>query len=535
MARNTTGETTVVLVCTCGGTLLSTKAAESVVERLQFSAVENVEVIVDDKTCGVSQPEGLAKIAQKRRPGSILFAGCSAARNRETLDGLARSVGLPPNAVQSADVRPHALLPADGQGIAGEENRIKATVSSIMKGIKAIREIPELSLKTLPLTQAVLVLGGGTTGAHAAAEAAGYGYETVLVSGDSQAEISPAGSDTLSNVTLRPESELVALDGGIGKFTATLRGPEGSESKEFGAIILSPGRREQSAGADRIRRSFASDSIVPLGELAEKATALPRVSEVRSIGIVLDMEIDETKASTEKACSTALLLQKPDAVQTYIFCRDARVGSLFLEKAYDDARDAGVHMVKYDGKISITADGDRVTVGCKDAVLETPIQVECDLVGVSPDGVAVNVDPAIAEVTGVNLDSFGQLQDNNIHLLPVLTNLPGVFVAGPGRGQHYLPQALDEAKAAALEAHLLLSQGTLEVELSEAKVDPDKCALCLTCIRACPHGAMRVDRSEGIAECVPEICRRCGICAGECPAKAIELPVYTDAGVLAQL
>jgi heterodisulfide reductase subunit A-like polyferredoxin len=79
-----------------------------------------------------------------------------------------------------------------------------------------------------------------------------------------------------------------------------------------------------------------------------------------------------------------------------------------------------------------------------------------------------------------------------------------------------------------MAVHQLLRQKELEVELSHAMVDKDKCAICLTCIRSCPYKAMVIDREEGVAACLPEVCQRCGICAGECPAKAITLPAYSD-------
>jgi heterodisulfide reductase subunit C len=65
-------------------------------------------------------------------------------------------------------------------------------------------------------------------------------------------------------------------------------------------------------------------------------------------------------------------------------------------------------------------------------------------------------------------------------------------------------------------------------------VDADKCVLCLTCIRSCPFKAMSIMAEEKRADCAPEACRRCGICAGECPARAITLPAYTDGIVLAR-
>ena len=163
------------------------------------------------------------------------------------------------------------------------------------------------------------------------------------------------------------------------------------------------------------------------------------------------------------------------------------------------------------------------------------MSLECELAGVSGYGVASAADPELARLFGVTLDALGQMQANNIHLFPGETNRPGIFAAGACRGQFYPPRIESEARATALAVHQLLAPGVLEVELAQPVVDEDKCALCLTCVRSCPHGAMYVDRAKGAAASAPEACRRCGICAGECPAKAITLPVWSDRVVMSQV
>jgi heterodisulfide reductase subunit A-like polyferredoxin len=150
-------------------------------------------------------------------------------------------------------------------------------------------------------------------------------------------------------------------------------------------------------------------------------------------------------------------------------------------------------------------------------------------------GVSVSADPELARLFGVSTDSLGQLQANNVTLFPGQTNRPGIFAVGPCRGQPYPPRIRSEADATALSVHSLLSPGHLVVELSQPVVDPDKCVLCLTCVRSCPHKAMVVDRQKGAAASSPEACQRCGICAGECPARAIELPAYSDKVLLSMI
>jgi heterodisulfide reductase subunit C len=62
-----------------------------------------------------------------------------------------------------------------------------------------------------------------------------------------------------------------------------------------------------------------------------------------------------------------------------------------------------------------------------------------------------------------------------------------------------------------------------------ARVNPEKCIVCLTCVRVCPFGAVSI--KEEVAVIDPEKCRGCGICTRECPARAIEIktrPEYTE-------
>jgi heterodisulfide reductase subunit A-like polyferredoxin len=68
-----------------------------------------------------------------------------------------------------------------------------------------------------------------------------------------------------------------------------------------------------------------------------------------------------------------------------------------------------------------------------------------------------------------------------------------------------------------------------------ALVDAARCRR-LTCVRICPYGVpqVRADRAGvglimGAAYIEPAACHGCGICASECPARAIQLLHYRDA------
>jgi heterodisulfide reductase subunit A-like polyferredoxin len=65
-----------------------------------------------------------------------------------------------------------------------------------------------------------------------------------------------------------------------------------------------------------------------------------------------------------------------------------------------------------------------------------------------------------------------------------------------------------------------------------AQVEPDKCSVCLTCVRTCPYGVPRIQ--DGAAYIEVASCYGCGACAAECPGKAISLQHFTDDQILAK-
>jgi heterodisulfide reductase subunit A len=89
-----------------------------------------------------------------------------------------------------------------------------------------------------------------------------------------------------------------------------------------------------------------------------------------------------------------------------------------------------------------------------------------------------------------------------------------------------------------LSAYKLLSSGKVAVEVEKVKIDPDKCRMCLTCIRICPHDAIRVvqvNPERQTAQIFDLACDGCGMCAAICPARAIKFEGCSDEQMLSEI
>ena len=493
-------EKTGVFICNCGGTQFP---------KFHASNINCGELFNLTALCAEPELSSIVDPVRENELSRIVFAGCSPVANRELLDRIAQSAGMASSAVYGVNIR--------------RENSARQAESAINRGIEALSLMPAIEAKNIILDQKVLIIGGGFAGIQTAIVLGALGYDISLV----ERKKTPGMPDLPGGVTVYDSSSLFSLQGHVGSFNAGIHTPTGDMHVSCGAVVLAAGINESS--------QYTGNFMVPMHELEGTVSNLRRKNGTRPIGLVLDINVDETKASMETALYVSLKLQQRGSLQLHLFCRDAKVAAPGMEDLYDRARETGVNIVKYEGPLSIEEGEDGVLIACRDSILQEDISLHCDFAGISTRGITPAVDPDMASITGVSLDSLGQMQDNNIHLFPERTNRPGIFVVGSCRGQDYDPQIIKEAKATALAVHSLLEKGSVQIELSGAVVDADKCILCLTCIRSCPFKAMQLDRERGAAMSIPEVCQKCGICAGECPAKAIELPVFSKEALQSQI
>ncbi len=364
----------------------------------------------------------------------------------------------------------------------------------------------------------VLVIGGGVTGLSVARELSASGYPVTIV------ERSKEPKGPVEAGELRCRTTVRKVRGQVGNFQVEFDSPGGPKKDTFGAIVVACGLETASPLPSLKLKKSSSVAL-----LSKASSLIDSLSEKREgplrVAFLMDVNREQTVVTTEAVLSQARKARTKGNVVT-VYGKNIRVGAPGLEKLYREARSQGVLFIKYSKPPAIKAKGRRVTVIACDEQMGIEVEAEFDLLIVADDLVADN--DALKKILRLKGDKENFFQEENVWLYPVRSSRRGIFIAGACREPMSIKEAREEAAAAALEVDNLLRKKTVAFDLQVAEIDDDKCVFCLTCYRACPHGAIEMDFDKGAARVAEIACQACGICAAECPAKAIQLQNYTD-------
>jgi ferredoxin len=87
--------------------------------------------------------------------------------------------------------------------------------------------------------------------------------------------------------------------------------------------------------------------------------------------------------------------------------------------------------------------------------------------------------------------------------------------------------ALQELHRAAPQPADLIALPAL-APFGAVEIDADGCTLCLSCVSACPTGALTDDPERPMLRFTEEVCVQCGLCQATCPEKVITLKPQLD-------
>jgi quinone-modifying oxidoreductase subunit QmoB len=277
-------------------------------------------------------------------------------------------------------------------------------------------------------------------------------------------------------------------------------------------------------------------SQLDLVEMLRAPEKLKRRPE--TIGFILDVCDENSRLPTLSSLNNALAVREKLGSEVYVFCKNLKVDSEGAEELYREARNRGVVFLKFDEPPQIYREDGRVTIEAKDVLLGEEVMLSCDLLVAEERALPSEGTKVLSSMLNIGTDAQGFYQDVNVHLYPVASARKGMFFVGGCRGNLDLGRALTDIASAVMSIYALSAPGEAVVEVEKVRVDPEKCRACLTCIRACPHGAiqlLRVNTEKEVAQISDLACDGCGVCAAICPAKAINFEGYSDEQIMAEV
>ncbi|MCM0760687.1 MULTISPECIES: FAD-dependent oxidoreductase [Sporomusa] len=523
------------------------------------------DVVVVECDQAVCQPEAIAKIQNliaTQGLNRIVVAPCVLKHNLTLFQEAAQAAGLNRMLVEMAPV------PVKNWENHSEKAN-SAAIAVTVRAVKDVKNFKPLRWHAEPVVPRALIVGGGVTGMAAALALADRGYSSTIV--EKSAELGGyvrnfTGSletddlkKTVENlekqvakndkIEVLVNSEVAHFSGRQGHFITLVATGQGqiktTKNVEHGVVILATGTTtyvpaEYMYGEDQ-RVITGVEAMYRLVDGRLPAKGEPTYVFVQCVG----SRNEEHKYCSRTCCGETVYAaakikeQNPDA-KVYVLSRDIRTPG-YLELKYRDARKAGVVFVHYDetDKPVLVKDKDgNLSMAVNDPQSGLTLNLKPDQVILAVAQTASKEAEQLANIFKIQVNADGFLSETHSNFGTIAFPGGGIFISGAAHGPKSVVECLTQAKGVAGRAARILAQPALMMGGMVAEVEWEKCAACLTCVRTCPYTIPQITREKkemGAAYIPPADCRGCGMCASECPNKAIFVHHYQDDEVLSRV
>jgi len=556
--RQVTGEAprVGVFICHCG---VNIAEVVDVVQVSDYARTLPGVVFADHYTfsCSTDSLEAMRQMVEEHRLNRVVVASCSPRTHLSLFQDNLRKVGLNKYLVDMANIRDqdswvHQREPE--QATQKAKDLVSMAVARATM-LKPLHELPS------PVKQRALVVGGGLGGLVAALTIAKAGYQVYMPEIQSRFAGSLADKmrQTLEGFPYRPYLEEVAYQveahpnihwwpdtkitrfaGSVGNFQCHLESPHKKWEVEIGAVVIATGGREYSPQEYLYHESPRVLTQIQLERFLDDSpnglSPTPTIVMIQCVGSREPEHPYCSRVCCSEAIKNAITIKKmrPQA-RIFILYRDIRTYG-FKEIYYKKARDLGVQFIRYEPerKPEVTPARDGVMVSVFDQNLKATIKLKAEYLALSA---AIRPDPIAQEVASLMklpIDADGFFLEAHMKLRPLDFGCHGIFLCGLAHSPKFVEESIVQAQGAAARALAVLAQEKMSVGGAVAVVDPEKCAVCLTCVRICPYQVPVIDHTVPTASIDPAACQGCGLCASECPGKAITLQNFTDSQIIAQ-
>jgi len=468
---------------------------------------------------GPDAPDTLEKLCRDERLDRLVIAGPSPGV-APVPEWIEAEDGQPWVPVSRAAIGEH-YLPSE----MGNKARTAKTRRLLEMAVARARGTRPYTLTTVAAERSIAVAGNNHAALHMAAALLDAGFPVILLqTGAADGCFYPIDGELVEAVTshagvrLVPEASIEQVEGHVGDFRLRMRSPEGRAFLRAGALVVAidaeicPLRVDELPGTPPQVLSLRQyGEAVAAGELDGTAAC-----------VWLDRDGLDRRCAGRAALSSALEHARRGGRPTLLF-RQIPVYGPGGQLLYDDARAAGVGVIRYDAAPRFSQVNGALRVTVSDTVLpDGALEFAVDRLVVPALVRPSDSHARLAALLRQPLDVQGYLQPGNVRHRPVGSARRGVYFIGGCHDQCDPDEAGLEARAVLADLMAVLPEAPIRVPAEKVAVDTDKCAACLTCYRACPHGAIQPNESQHCMDVLDPACWQCGICAAVCPSRALE-------------
>ena len=545
-----------IFVCHCGINISAIVDVQAVAAYARtLPGVVHAENVL--YACSQDSQEKLKETIRKHRLNRVVISSCSPRTHEALFQQTLRQAGLNKYLVDMANIR-------DQCSWVHRSDHGRATRKAMRLTRMAVANVTQsaaLNESEIGIRPELLVIGGGLAGMTAAREAARQGFPVFLVEKERELggvlrnlrrtlegdRVGPYLDELRREVLADPRiqvmtgSVIVGHTGYLGNFQTEIMTSAGTaQTVQHGAVIVATGGRE--ARPD-LYGLGSNPAVLTQSELERRLEDDPE--SLRAVQSVVMIQCagsrDEQRPYCSRVCcnqaiKNALNLKafKPN-LRVDVLYRDIRSYGL-TELQYLAARRQGVNFIRFDPatnpvEVSFAAEGATATL--RDTSLQSQVRLRADLLVLSVGVDAADIEE-LATQFKVPRNDAGFFIEAHAKLRPVDFASDGLYLAGLAHYPKSIPETISQATAAVARAATVLSKQTLRLSGIVSHVNPEHCAVCLTCVRACPYGIPFIN-AEHTAEINPALCHGCGICVAECPAQTITLRHYTHGQILAKI
>jgi heterodisulfide reductase subunit A len=546
-----------VFICHCGTNIASVVDVAAVVEYAKtLPGVVYAEHPL--YTCSQDSQERMREIIEENRLNRVVVSACSPSTHEPLFMSTLRQAGLNKYFFDMANIRDQCSWVHPDDPVLATEKAKRLTRMAVANATagEALHEME------FAVDSKLLVVGGGLAGMTAAVEAARQGFGVYLVEREPQLGgqllhlqrssdgrkfadfLGELKEKVLNNERIKvfTSSEVVDQSGFVGSFETEIVMPTGgTRTLKHGAILVATGAEEY---RPEIHGLGWLDTVMTQTDLeAELENGVKsgwhhlRVVMLQCAG---SRDPEHLPYCSRICCNQAVKNARrmkalyPEA-RIDVLYRDMRCYGL-SEIEYSLARRSGINFIRFDPEenpVTITALETGIEVSLTDPSIRLPVKINPDLLVLST-GMKPRDAEELASMLRVPRNEAGFFIEAHAKLRPVDLPSEGLYMAGTAHGPKSSSETIAQAQAAVARAATLLSRKSMKMSGVVSVVDPTHCAVCLTCVRACPYGVPFIN-DDHTAEINPALCQGCGICVAECPAKTIHLGRYDDRNIRAKI